>query len=203
MKRYIGALLAVILLLMAGCGSLSNADATTMVIGKKGDVTIVLVEPFDKEYYDEKELKQSIQAAVDTYNDQRGSKAVVLEKLTVKKETVKARVVYDSWKDYSAFNGTILFAGTIAEAVKAGYDFQTDFVDASGKTASGETVMGDDQANVIVTNEPIQVQTGKDIAWVSRNVSIQKKKLAAVKADENQDNKNTQITNGEISYIIY
>jgi len=204
MKKYIWMLLGAALVFLVGCNSIEDAKSSTIYVNPKGKVTSVIVEDFQKEYYDEKELKESINTAIDSYNQQHNSKAVTLKKLTVKKETAKAVLTYDSCDDYCAFNDTILFSGTVAEAQKAGYDFQTNFITAAQKEASSDDIINQhSDAKVIITNEPVYVQTKNAILYVSKNVSVKGGKLVQVPPDDSEDNENAQMIINDLAYVIY
>lgn len=204
MKKYIWMLLGAALVLLVGCNSIEDAKSSTIYVNPKGNVTSVIVEDFQKEYYDEKELKESINTAIDSYNEQHDSKAVTLKKLTVKKETAKAVLTYDSCDEYCAFNGTVLFSGTVAEAQQAGYDFKTDFITASQEEVSSDDIINQhSDAKVIITNEPVYVQTNKAILYVSENVSIKEGKLVQVLSDDREDNENAQVIIADAAYVIY
>ena len=204
MKKYIGILLGAALVFLVGCGSIEDAKSSTIYVDKNGKVTSVIVEDFSKEYYDKTELEKSIDAAVDSYNKEHNSKAVALKKLTVKKEIAKAVLTYDSCADYRDFNDTILFSGTVADAQEAGYDFKMDFITAAGKeTAVKEIISRYSDAKVIITNEPVCVQTKNVILYVSKNVSVKEGKLAQVQSEESEDNENAQVTIADAAYVIY
>jgi len=204
MKKYIWMLLGAALVFLVGCNSIEDAKSSTIYVNPKGKVTSVIVEDFQKEYYDEKELKESINTAIDSYNQQHNSKAVTLKKLTIKKETAKAVLTYDSCDDYCAFNDTILFSGTVAEAQKAGYDFKTNFITASQKEASSDDIINQhSDAKVIITNEPVCVQTKNAILYVSKNVLVKGGKLAQVPPDDSEDNENAQMIINDLAYVIY
>ena len=64
--------------------------------------------------------------SIDDYN-KKNDGSIKLKKLTVEKKKASLTMSYASTDEYTDFNGTKLFSGTIAEALAAGYDFKTDF----------------------------------------------------------------------------
>ena len=87
-----------------------------------------------RSYYDETELKEFVDSAVDEYNTENGKNSVKVDDLTVEDGTAKLRMDYETVDDYTAFNGVELYEGKIVQALAAGYDFDTDFagVDKDG-----------------------------------------------------------------------
>ena len=60
---------------------------------------------------------------------------------------------YASTDEYSDFNGTKLFSGTIAEALAAGYDFKTDFAaidDGKAKKCESSEFLDENGYKVVV-----------------------------------------------------
>ena len=111
-------------------------------------------------------------------------------------------------------NGRELFAGTVVQAIAAGYKFGGDFLEVEdGKTAGnavsdtegaagnaavadtvdGSTATSDEDCKVVVINEDTDVVVKGTIKYVSAgSVTVKDKSTAAVKP-----------VNGGVSYIIY
>lgn len=192
------------MLSMVGCGSLKDAQFNTIHVNKKEKVSSVIIEDFSKEYYDKDELKESINKAITTYNEKSKKSAVSLKKFTVKKGQTRIMMDYDTSTDYQDFNHTVLYSGTVAGAQKEGYEFKLSFTDTAGKKVKAETITAKNpDAKVIITNEPVCIQTTKNIIYVSTNATIQDAKTAKVNADNNQDNQSSQISISGYAYIIY
>ena len=66
MKKRIFALMMVALMLFSGGCAFGNSNVTqdTIIINKKGNISGVIVEDFDKEYYNGEELGQMIQEEI-------------------------------------------------------------------------------------------------------------------------------------------
>lgn len=62
-----------------------------------------------------------------------------LKSLDVEDGKAHLTVSYGSSKEYSAFNGTDMFCGTIAEALAAGYDFDAEFASIEDGKAKAVT----------------------------------------------------------------
>ena len=102
--------------------------------------------------------------------------AVTVESLTQGEDEVTLLMNYQTAEDYAAFNEVLLFTGTYAEAVDAGY-IPSELHDVEGE---GIALDSEDLGNlkVIVTEESISIQTSGKIRYVSDNVSVMDKKLA-------------------------
>ena len=79
--------------MLAGCGSSLEADTNTVYVSKHGKVVSMDVEQLDQSYYDETELKEFVDSAVDEYNTENGKNSVKVDDLTVEDGTAKLRMV--------------------------------------------------------------------------------------------------------------
>lgn len=163
--------------IVTGCGeSAKEAETTCIQVGKKGTVTSSIVEDFEKEYYSIPELTTMIQEEIDVYNTAHAN-AITLEE-TKQSETqtgkVLVKMTYASPDDYTAFNGTILFYGTIAEAKQAGLDLNTGFVSASDTTKKLEQtdLAGMDANHILICSESLQVNLPEKAQYISENVTL-------------------------------
>lgn len=138
--------------LLSGCSKKTDVDTSTVFIEKKGKITSVDVEALDKDYYDEAELESYITDHVNDYTAENGN-TVEMASFTVTDQVAKLQMQYDSYEDYTAFNGIELYDGTVVEAEAAGYDFDTDFISASDedtKKVSKDDVLADDNNKVVI-----------------------------------------------------
>lgn len=204
MKKFISILLLAAMVLLSACGSIKKAESSTIQIDKKGKVTSVLVENFAEDLYSESEMEEYIRSAIDKYNGENGSKSVSLDSCSVKKGQARVILEYAAREDYEGFNQMPLFLGTVQEALAAGYDFGSGFVDNKQNQLEGSKVPEKyPQANVIILQEPIQVMTAGNILCVSDNTEIAEGTLARVMAEEKEENENAQIMTADYAYIVY
>lgn len=123
------------LFVMTGCGQ-EQADAEAgLTITKEGRITSVLVDSFEKDYYDVEELREMVQLEVSQYNQKAGKQAIELQSLELHGENCVAVLNYQSAEDYALYNEVPFFAGTVKEAAKAGVDLSVTLKEA-GKDAS-------------------------------------------------------------------
>ena len=170
--------------LMTGCGNEFEPTESMIHVTSKGEVQSAVIESFDEPYYDFEELSDDVNDAVKMYCLDKNEESVTVTSLTEANETVSLIMNYQSVEDYAEFNEVLLFAGTLAEAIKAGYQ-PDSLYDAEGLSVDLDLEkMGD--LKVVVTEESICVQTNSKIRYVSDNVTVLDKKLAkAMEAGKN------------------
>jgi len=205
MNRKITAIILALLMIgLFGCSATSSAKTSTIYVDKNGKVSSVTIENLSAEQYSEEELRELVTQTIKEYNSEKGEDKVKLDELKVKKEQARLAIEYATSADYEEFNGRILFVGTVAEAKEAGYDFETDFVGADEATIKGEAVVGQEKdSQVIITNEPVQIKTIKDILYTSTNAKITDKRAAQVDAEAGATENGITFGNSECAYIIY
>lgn len=119
---------------------------------KNGSVVSTDVEDFDTAAYKQDDLQSYVDKSIDDYN-KKNDGSVKLKKLIVEKKKASLTMSYASTDEYSDFNGTKLFSGTIAEALAAGYDFKTDFAaidDGKAKKCESSEFLDENGYKVVV-----------------------------------------------------
>lgn len=203
-RKTIAILLAILALILSACGALSKAKTSTIYVDKKGKVTSVTIASLPADKYNEEELKASIDEEILAYNGDEEKAKIKLNEFKVKKEQAILQITYATSDDYEAFNSRVLFTGTVAEAQAAGFDFAGEFLDTSKTAIKGSTIVKDIfEENVIITNEPVQVQTYKDIMYTSANATIVDKRIAQVESEAGATENGITFGNEENTYIIY
>lgn len=165
-------------MLLTGCSDKFEPTESTIYVTSKGQVKAALMEEFDKAYYDFEELSQSVTEEVKAYNLDANEEVVTVDSLTQENGAVTLVMDYESVKDYRLFNDVLLFCGTYAEAVTAGY-VPTELYDTEGMYAElSEEELA--HMKVLVTEENVSIQTSGRIRYVSDHVTVLDKKLAMV-----------------------
>ena len=204
MKR-LGCLVLTVCLLsgmLAGCDSF-DSDKTIISVGKKGTVTTIDVEDFDKAYYSEEGFKVYAQTAVDTYNMSHEVDAVTLAEFSVTEDVAKLKMEFKSTKDYTGFNGIPLYQGTVVDAVADGYKFDVDFLTVEKGQVTGNAkkadVMADGDLNIVIIQANTDVKVAGKILYVSKeNVTVTAKDTVSIRDEEN-----TSLESDVLTYIIY
>ena len=172
MKKNIGLFLMAVLLLstLTSCGAL-KVDENTVYVQKKGKIIGASVESFDKEYYSEEELEEYVNQRVEDYAESHGKKIVKMDRFSVEDGVARLNIKYAGYEDYAEFNGVELFAGTVVQAMAAGYDFEDEFLTVTdgklGESADKDTVTADDSYKVVILNEKVNVKVDGTVLYVS------------------------------------
>lgn len=177
--------------LLCACQKETDVDTNTVIIDKKGQITEAIVEEFDQPYYDLDELKSNIEGQVASYNTQSGNEeAVSLDKIELTEQTVHVNITFADYNAYTGFNEKELFAGTVADAYSAGYEFpqmkQTD-----GTAISQADVLELGEKHAVILEEQQQVKVPGKITHISDGVSLVDDKTAV------------NLNEGQKAFIIY
>lgn len=182
-------ILAVFTGILAGCGakgSAAQAESTTICIDEDGTVTHKIIEPFGKEYYNVEALSSMIQKEIEEYNEEKGTQAVsiVSAEEFADEETGERKafvtMTYASAADYQDFNGKLLFYGTVAEAVEAGYDINVNLknVKDDTKLIGKEEIEAMSSSHMVIYEEDVQISLAKQILYVNPECEVISKYMA-------------------------
>lgn len=206
MKKHISLFLAFILALMTltACGGKVDADENTVYVSKKGKITGISVEKFDKDYYDAKELEDYVNQRVEDYLSGHEEKSVEVDTFSVEEGIAKLHIEYAGYEDYAAFNEVEMFVGTVPQAMAAGYDFDEEFLTVTdgqlGDTVDKDWVTADDKCKVVILSEKVNVKVDGTLAYVSKGYAgVKDKSTAAIQLPEDA-------VDGEelaLVYVIY
>lgn len=168
--------------LLSGCNFNKNIETNTIVVQKDGSILGVIVDVFDKDYYNSEELQQKIQNDVAEYNSTAGTDSIVIDKYEVtEQKQVYLYLKYKTFKDYIDFNEKELFVGTVSDAYEAGKAFmEMSSVSNQSDVLSAEDVLERGSSKIVIFEEPICVKVNGKISYVSGGVKeISKKEASA------------------------
>lgn len=207
MKKHICFCLAVVLLLLSltACGGSLEVNRNTIYVQKKGNVTGVNVtDSFDKEYYDAAELESYINDRVADYTSSHGEDSVKVEEFSAEGKTAKLTMKYNTCEDYADFNEVVLFAGSMPQAMSAGYDFEDEFLKVEDGVLSGAAdkseVIAASDSKVVILSEKVDVKVDGTILYASaKNTGLSGKDTVSITLPEDaMDGEELKLT-----YIIY
>lgn len=173
---------------LAGCGGKEGtADRTEIELKKNGSVVHTIVEEFAESYYDMEELKSMIAQACDAYNGTAGKEAVKMESAEAADGTATVVMKYDSAQSYSEFNRQALFAGTVKDAFKAGYDLNVKLLPVrEGEAAIGkDELLGMGEKRIAIVREAVDVKVWGKIRYLSEDAVLGSGADTASVTDEN------------------
>lgn len=206
MKRSICLFFAVVFVLLSltACGGPLKVDRNTVYVQKKGKIIGAIVQDFDKDYYDAEELEAYVNERVEKYVSTHEEDSVKVEEFSVEDQVARLNVQYAGYEDYAALNEVELFAGTMPQALAAGYDFADTFLKVEdgklGAEVSRDEIIAASDYKVVVLNEKVDVKVDGTIAYVSaKYTSLAAKDTVSIALPED-------VVDGEeltLTYIIY
>ena len=188
MKKITLVLLGIlILVVMTGCGknkvSITAEDVTTNTIVIKEDNTVQssIVEDFDKEYYSQEELETFIKEEVTDYNEKNGEDQIKMHSIHVADKKASVVFNYNDIDDYSIFNGISAKLLTTSQALQENSILTlSEFVEVkSGDTVSRETALNNEDATVLIIQEPLEIKIDGTILYYSSAEKVDKNVLQA------------------------
>lgn len=185
MKKRMFVLFMIAVILFAGGCAFGNSNVTqdTIIVNKKGTLSGVIVEDFDKDYYNGEELSRMIQEEVAAYD--ASLEKVKLNKFEITEENkAYADIYYATDEDYKAFNDTEFFCGTVSAAYDAGYSFvDMQSVNSGESGLDAKAVLEKGAMNVVIFSEPVVVKVPGKIAYISEGVLATGKKEAQTESE--------------------
>lgn len=205
MKKIISISLACLLIagLFSACGDSLVADSDTVYVQKKGKVVCAAISDFDKEYYDEDELRKYIEERVQAYQDENGKNSVEIDNFTVEDKVATLYMKYKDCDTYQDFNEVTLFSGTVPQALAAGFNFNTEFTEVKDGKAAGNvdnTTVMDSDCKVVILSEKINVKVDGTVQYMSSDyTTIKAKDTVSIEVPEEEKD------GAEMSlvYIVY
>ena len=195
MKLIKRALLPIFILSVALTGCSALADSSSLVLNKKGVLTQTIVEEWDQEQYDKKELQEQIETEIKAY-DQK----IKLNSIRTKETKVTVKMTYQDLASYAEYNQVILFQGTVAQCQAAGYLLEGEFKTADGEAVDRTQVLNaGDACTVLVFQEPLSVKLPGRILYCSNSLEIISGKEVKASLEENS----TGFLLSNPVYVIY
>ena len=182
MKKMISISLVCIMIagLLTACGDSLDVDCNTVYVQKKGTVIGASIGKLDKDYYDEDELEEFIDEKVEAYQEEHDKDSVKVSDFSVKDGVAELSMKYAGYEEYQEFNDVTLFAGTVPQALAAGYDFDIKFTSVKDGKAGDEvdsSKIKESDYKVIILSEKIDVKVDGTVKYMSADYT-------SVKADD-------------------
>ena len=183
MKLIMKALLPILILSIAltGCGA--SADSSSLVLNKKGVRTQTIVEEWDQEQYDKKELQDQIENQITEYGQK-----IELNSIKTKDGKITVKMTYQDLDSYVDYNQVTLFQGTVPQCQAAGYLLEGEFKDAKGEPVDRTQVLNiGDKCVVLVFQEPLSVKIPGKILYCSSSLELVSAKEVKASLEENSE----------------
>lgn len=156
---------------LAGCSGGLSADVSTVQVDKKGKVTGLTVESFEKDYYSKEDLESFITEQVEDYTSQNPDSTVEVKDISVEEQVAKVMVEYADSEEYASFNEREFYAGTVVQARAAGYGFDADFYQAGSTAAEEGAQAADGEADAETEGESSDAAAGNTEGTLTGSVS--------------------------------
>lgn len=148
-----------------------DTGTNAVYVLENGKVVSVSVEAFDEKAYDKEELKAYIKETIDTYNSENGETLAKQKTLEIKDGAANLVMEYAGADVFEDFEGIELFEGSIADAKKAGYTFESEFAsitDGKISACSAEDFMDNADYKVVIikANTTVCIED-REICYVS------------------------------------
>jgi len=172
-----GAVLLIVLVILlavfvfGSCGSdYTEADTNTVYVLENGKIISTDVESFNEKTYKKSELQDYVKDVIDTYNKENENGSLKKKSLKVKDDVATLVLEYANTEVYEGVNGVELFVGSVKEAQKAGYNFETTFAkmsDGKAYTATAEDFAKDEAYKVVIIKSNTKVVVPGEVCFVS------------------------------------
>ena len=170
-RRKTGVICCVILCLMlcfVGCSRTKvpeEISVPALSVTSKGQVTAWLIEDFDKDYYDLKELRAMVDEEVAAFNknhtSQEGMDAVTVQSLAESTDGSQKVTLVLQFRDtaaYKDYTGADLFYGTVTQAMEAGYDLDVQLISTKDGTTIEQTEIQEKGKNhILIAQEKVLI----------------------------------------------
>lgn len=181
-KISIAAALTAVLLLLGGCEKLGQSKWTpqepaAISIKKDGSISEIIQDTLDAAYYDASELENMITSEVEEYNSKNGENSIEVQNFTAENGAVNLTMQYASAQDYSQFNNTEFYYGSMINAQLEGYLFDVSFKKVTNGVVQGEEVSGSEviksmDKTVLILRAPMEVQVPGKVLYTSSNAEV-------------------------------
>lgn len=170
---------------LTGCGSSDSPAMNTVSIQKDGKIAHIIVEQFEKNYYNPEDLEPMAQEKIERYSN--GEENIIFESAEASDGKVIVRMTYQSSADYMTYNNREMFIGTVGAAFEQGYSLK-DIVGEDGNVISDEELSAIRENHVVIVQtkkgEELAVNVYDKILYTSENVALSGKKDAIIAAGE-------------------
>ena len=183
MKLILKALLPILILSIALTGCSASADSSSLVLNKKGVITQTIVEEWDQEQYDKKELQDQIENQITEYGQK-----IELNSIKTKDGKITVKMTYQDLASYVDYNQVTLFQGTVSQCQASGYLLEGDFKDAKSEPVDRTQVLNiGDKCVVLVFQEPLSVKIPGKILYCSSSLELVSAKEVKASLEENSE----------------
>lgn len=174
--------LCICIFFLTGCGQAKTPDiidSPTIAVADNGTVTSHLVGVFNEDYYDVSGLTDMAVKEAAAYNteNQIGDTVPVtvvsVEALTDGSGKVVVTLRYDSAETFSDYNDSILFYGTVAQALAEGYKLEGKLTDVKKQEPlTGEQLSKESGRKILITDQKVKLYCPHKVTHMSEGAVL-------------------------------
>jgi hypothetical protein len=193
--------------LMNGCDRDEDAterpdfrEENAIAINADMSVTATMVDNFAEPHYSREELLEMVWEEALGFSHAFGEAAMTIERVSVLQEMVNVVLNFSGREAYAAYHESVMFVGTLAEAIDIGLSFGQPMFDVTDldRIVDEETIMATARGYVLVTNEhhklsPLVIETFGRILYVSEGFSRWHDNMSV----------RTEAGRGDFAYIVF
>lgn len=136
---------------LVGCSQTKTADVSSISIEKDGTVRHQIIGQFEQNYYETDGLETLAYNRVEEYCADKGKECITLESLEEKDNHIQISLTYSAPEDYSDFNHRELFAGSLEDADKHGYEMEKiAFVSVKGEPVEAGAIEAPEKKQIVI-----------------------------------------------------
>lgn len=164
--------------LFSACGQTEvsdddNFEETTISVDKNGRIRELIIEPFEKDYYDVDELKSELENAISDIKLSDSECEISLKDISVQNGNVYIKLDFANGKSYNALQNQEIFTGTVGDACAAGYSMDVTLKNVNSDEMIGKVeVMGMQDRHIIIMDEHVRLKCYRPVVYVSANVEV-------------------------------
>ena len=190
-KFYVGLIAGGMSLSMIGCGqTATEITKDTLIINANGSMKEVLVDVFDRVYYDLAEVESMAKSEVDSFNALEGENSVTYKKTEQDDNSnmVKMYLEYEDAESYAEFNEMSFFYGTIEDAYKEGFDLNVKLrsISDSSEQIGLDDILSMGENHILIMESDYYIEFPTQVMYISSNVIPVEKEREVDTEDDNE-----------------
>lgn len=173
--------------LLTGCGLSKDDEQTNILVSDSFGITERIREPFEGNYYNIDELKQTVNEEVAAFNTSTGSGVEASKvQLSDKANVTDLEIKYDNSSEFSLFNNVVFFIGSPIEAQAQGFDLKVILTDVNdpSKTITTVDIMAMSDYKIVIFDYKNNIFLPEEIEYKSDNCQLLEPNKVVKNADD-------------------
>lgn len=167
------ALFSALIFVFTGCGKLEELTQNSIIVNKDGSIEVIMVDTFDKNYYNESELMNFVNTEVNAYNQAHGTDKITVGDHSLADGVMTLNMTFADMETYNNYMPTKIYVGTLSGCVSAGYDLNRSLVKygSEDKTIGKTDMLDMGSTKVVITYDATAVRTPSKISYYSQDMT--------------------------------